>query len=856
MADASSRIEDALREFFEASSEPILFAGAGVSMLAGLPSWAQLLRQMAESVRSLDALTANHMTQSVAKSNLVKAADYFWLTDEVLEADKHATIKALLGTYDSEPLVPLASLPFKGAITTNFDRSFLDAIASAKKQVPRDYRLGDASFSQALWETELYVARIHGCIEVPESMVLSETQFSRLLENDKYIDLLTNAFLRKSVLFLGFSFYDPAIKYVLEQIEKRYGTAAPGRHLAILPETNAPELIHKANRLNIKVVKYEAANNHMALWSGIAAYAKSLGKTATIATKTITVSHPYAVTKQYLAACFARASVASEHAPLREIVIEGILSALLQGNHPKSLGLADLHEKVRKALGVKGKEVNQLVDGALTALIGAELVRKQHEDGLKGARFTWIGTPEITSPLDDAIETLKMSICDRAYVQEGWRPPTHVADVVTGFLKEIVRKRGWDLGAAFASGKAPDTVSIRPVLASCGHKLSAFDHERLERTIESLLQRPTDREAKLLGELGRISFALEIAFQSPRTTVLHKATLPRRLYFDANLLLPVFVEGHPHHCTYGDILRRLREAALSAGNGLQLLAYRGYLNEMIGHRNAALTYSTEAGDDFEALARSDAVYHGPTNMNVYIGAYVSAVENGIEAGFERFLRRVAPYTTEGELRQWIEARGFVVVESTKTQTYSELYGILERSNVAKLSNGKQPILVEHDALQLTLLDADWKRGEKALFVTADRQLYEDIVATRYGGLAEFMVSHVGILQLVDLLVGLKSDDRVLGELLWSNKVSERAQRIRSYLTVEALNQYDAALAMTMHEVVESQSDAIAKTLERAGADLEAHDPKARVKAFKALGPLEADFFSGMSEAIEKFNKGK
>jgi hypothetical protein len=58
----------------------------------------------------------------------------------------------------------------------------------------------------------------------------------------------------------------------------------------------------------------------------------------------------------------------------------------------------------------------------------------------------------------------------------------------------------------------------------------------------------------------------------------------------------------------------------------------------------------------------------------------------------------------------------------------------------------------------------------------------------------------------------------------------------------------------MHEVVEAQSESIANELERVGADLESHDPKARVKAFKSLGALEANFFAGMSEAIEKLEK--
>jgi hypothetical protein len=262
----------------------------------------------------------------------------------------------------------------------------------------------------------------------------------------------------------------------------------------------------------------------------------------------------------------------------------------------------------------------------------------------------------------------------------------------------------------------------------------------------------------------------------------------------------------------------------------------------------------EAGEDFERLAHSDAMYHGPGNINVFIGAYITTVVNGQAKGFDKFLKQVAPYSSEAELCRWIEKHGFLVVQAPKTIPYSKIYGVLEQSNALKLTNGKGPILIEHDALQLSLLYEDFQKGIPAVFVTADRQLYEAILKTDFGHLAEGMVSHVGIVQLVDLLVGLKGDERVLGELLWSSKVSERSQRIRSYLTLEALSKYDEALAMTMHEVVEAQSDAIAREMERDGTDLEAIEPKARVKALKSLGAFEENFFAGMSEAIRKLEK--
>ena len=99
MSAPSKSVVDALNEFFETSADPVLFTGAGVSMLAGLPDWKGLLAQMAESVRAADALTANQITQCIAKGNLTKAADYFWLCDEVLEGDKSSTLKSIFGSF-------------------------------------------------------------------------------------------------------------------------------------------------------------------------------------------------------------------------------------------------------------------------------------------------------------------------------------------------------------------------------------------------------------------------------------------------------------------------------------------------------------------------------------------------------------------------------------------------------------------------------------------------------------------------------------------------------------------------------------------------------------------------------------
>lgn len=852
MVGTAKDVAKALADFFVSAEKPILFAGAGVSMLAGLPDWGGLLNTMAEAVRAKDPLTANQIRSYVAKGSLTRAADFFLISDDLLDVEKFDILKMVLKSYDSAPLRPLASLPFEGVITTNFDRSIFDALAAARGgRTAHDYCLGDSKFIQAAFEQDLFVARIHGAIDFPPSIVLSDNQFKELLKNDIYLDVLSESMLHRSILFLGFSFYDPAIKFVMERLEKRFGPALPNRHMALLPSSNAAELITKANRLNLSVVRYDPADRHAALWQGVEQYSRTLNTKTARPTVSVNLNHPYSVTKQYLAACYARANVGSAMAPLREIVVEGIISAVLQDSYPKGQALHEIYEGVRKAIGVKGEEFESHIDVGLRQLVDSKLVRKHKNSNGKGIKYAWSNIPEENSTLGEALKVLTESVAARAYALLGWTLPNHVLDVVTTFIKEIIHQRGWDLGAAFAAGCAPEGVSYKPLLTECAGKLPAFDRQRLEQVLESLFISPTETESKLLGELGRISFALELAFQAPRSTLFHRAALPRRVYLDANFLMPAFVEGHPHSTIYRGALNRLIEASKRAGTNVQLVAYYGYLNEIISHRNLAVNYAREAGDDFEVVLKSDAKYHGPGNINVFLGGYANAAHNQVTKDFDTYLSQVAPYKNEGELRRWLDKLGILVVDCPRTPPFAEFYLELERANASRLarSEGKEIILIEHDAAQMSLLEMDRRKGDRSLFVSADRLLFKDIQKGKFSELCEFMVSHIGIVQLVDLLIGLRDEDRSLGELLWSNCLSERNQQLRTILTIEALNKYQTALTMKLGDVVEAQSEKVSSELDRLGLNLETNDPKQRVNAFRSLNTLKADFFETVGKKI-------
>ncbi|THD02524.1 hypothetical protein B1810_14405 [Panacagrimonas perspica] len=240
---------------------------------------------------------------------------------------------------------------------------------------------------------------------------------------------------------------------------------------------------------------------------------------------------------------------------------------------------------------------------------------------------------------------------------------------------------------------------------------------------------------------------------------------------------------------------------------------------------------------------------------MFVGGYANWAHINGDLSFDKYLARVAPYKTEIALRKWLEKNGYEVVEPVRGARYAQIYGLLERDNASRLVRGKDPILLQHDALQLSLLDADMTSLERSIFVTADRHLRDVIAGSNSTAhLTEVMVSHVGLVQMIELLLGGVRDDAGLAELLWSTRISSQAMAMHSFLVARGLQQYDDGIAMTLSGVVEKFADRADRELKRDGLDLGAEEPTKRANAFKKLGALEKNYMRGMREAVEKLKK--
>ena len=241
-----------------------LFAGAGVGAIAGLPDWQQYMESLASVAQSYEPETAALMRARMRADLYAEAAHYYKTCALIPHSDKFQRLVEPFKKYDPTKLACIANLPFEAIITTNYENSLHDAWISRHHRLPFCAELGDGTLRAALFRKDCYIARIHGRVDVPESIVIDTDDYSRILGDDAYIDLLKEIFTQKCCLFVGFSFLDPAIRGVLETVKAKMGVY-PSTHHAFIP-SSAVGLAERMAPFNIKITYYDGDHDHQILW--------------------------------------------------------------------------------------------------------------------------------------------------------------------------------------------------------------------------------------------------------------------------------------------------------------------------------------------------------------------------------------------------------------------------------------------------------------------------------------------------------------------------------------------------------------------------------------------------------------
>lgn len=203
-----------IKKFCEALDEgrAAIFAGAGLSASAGFVNWAGLLKDVADELNySIDKHT-----------NLVDLAQYY--VNETKSAHELST--AILNKFPSSTAPTenhkiLATLPIGVYWTTNFDKLIENALKEADKEY--DVKSLPESLTISKKDCQVTVYKMHGDVDNPDKTILTRDQFERYSDTHKaFLTNFSHDLANRTFLFLGLSFDDPNLKYVLKHARSLY----------------------------------------------------------------------------------------------------------------------------------------------------------------------------------------------------------------------------------------------------------------------------------------------------------------------------------------------------------------------------------------------------------------------------------------------------------------------------------------------------------------------------------------------------------------------------------------------------------------------------------------------------------
>lgn len=190
-------------------STAAIFAGAGLSKPAGYVNWKELLREIAEEI-DLDI---------DKETDLISIAQYHVNENK---GDRNKVNQLLINEFYKDGIATenhkvLSRLPIKTYWTTNYDSLIEDNLRKEGKKV--DVKISKDNLSITIANADSVVYKMHGDISQPHEAVITKDDYeSYNTKRQLFTTALQGDLVSKTLLFIGFSFDDPNLDYILSRI--------------------------------------------------------------------------------------------------------------------------------------------------------------------------------------------------------------------------------------------------------------------------------------------------------------------------------------------------------------------------------------------------------------------------------------------------------------------------------------------------------------------------------------------------------------------------------------------------------------------------------------------------------------
>lgn len=190
------------------NGDAAIFAGAGLSAPAGFVNWKELLKDL-----------AGELGLNIEKEHdLIGIAQYHFnrykrgkINNKII--NEFTTLKK-----GSENHKLLSQIGISTFWTTNYDQLIERTLEADGKTVERKIRNED--FSRNIKKKDVIVYKMHGDKDLPDEAVLIKDDYETYQDKKElFSTALRGDLLSKTFLFIGFSFDDPNLDYILGRIK-------------------------------------------------------------------------------------------------------------------------------------------------------------------------------------------------------------------------------------------------------------------------------------------------------------------------------------------------------------------------------------------------------------------------------------------------------------------------------------------------------------------------------------------------------------------------------------------------------------------------------------------------------------
>lgn len=208
--ETESFIRDYVKDLNEGTAA--IFAGAGLSIPAGFVNWQELMSEIAYDL-GLDINVESDLV-SLAQFHVNENRTRAKVSRKILE-------EFVEETEETENHRILARLPISSIWTTNYDELIEKAFLAEGKVSDTKHSVKQLLNNKP--KRDIIIFKMHGDVSSPPDAIITKEQYEQYHQtHEPFINALTGELTTKTFLFLGFSFTDPNLDYVLSRLNFRY----------------------------------------------------------------------------------------------------------------------------------------------------------------------------------------------------------------------------------------------------------------------------------------------------------------------------------------------------------------------------------------------------------------------------------------------------------------------------------------------------------------------------------------------------------------------------------------------------------------------------------------------------------